>query len=220
MSGSFESALEYQLATVKVLNGKGFGSGIVLDVAQGIIATCAHVVSSLNSGTVGTFLHGEAIPYTVIDRGFEDANDVAILKADLSSMRDTWREIFTLRTSVIVSGEPIMLCGFPYLLGDKNLNPVLTSGIVSTFPMSDQELIIVSALLSPGNSGGPCFDGEGRLLGLAKAQQLIGHVEVLTDRGKELRQIPSNYGFIVPIDAVVALTRDNGITLNAKREGT
>ncbi len=138
--------------------------------AQGMIVACAHVVSASRKGQIETFLHGEPIPYEVIDRGYEDDDDIAILKADLAVLKEKILagDIVT-RTSTIVSGESIMLCGYPYLLGDSNLLPVLTAGIVSTFPMTEEELILVSALLSRGNSGGPCFDGKGRLLGLAKA---------------------------------------------------
>lgn len=206
-----------------MVNGSSFGSGIVLDDADGIIATCSHVVRDSKNGQIQTPYHDKPIDYEVVARGYEDENDVAILRADLSPLRkgeflSRFLKNVEIRTSAISSAEPIMLCGYPSVLGDSNLLPVLTAGIVSRFPETEEEAIVVSALLSAGNSGGPCFDGENRLLGLASATQVIGSVEVLTSQGKQLRAIPTNYGFIVPIKHVITLAKEHGLLSKLKQE--
>ena len=225
MSQPFESAISFQVATLKIVNETGFGSGIILDEDNGIIATCAHVVGNSKSGEVRSYLVPRPIQYEVIERGDEEENDVALLKANLSQLRNgDFLSKFTkdvrIRSSAIGSGEAVMLCGYPDVLTDSshpeeaNQLPVLTWGITSTFPMSEEEQIIVSASILPGNSGGPCFDSAGYLLGLASASSILGALEVIAEGRRFRRVIPAtertnDVKGIPPVSVIWALTTVN-----------
>lgn len=223
----FESAISFQVMTVKVRNGESWGSGIILDDANGIIATCSHVVSAFKTGKIQTYFHPEPIVYEVIDRGYEDENDVALLKADLGPMRSgnfpsNFAKDIRIRpnSNPISSGEAVMLCGYPDIMADYSSDedlvdlPVLTWGITSKFPISDVEDIVVSALISPGNSGGPCFDSAGNLIGLASASKIFGLAELVTGKGKILRPLPANYAYVVPITHVLQMAKKNSLLSN------
>ena len=222
----FESAISFQVMTVKVRNGESWGSGIILDDTNGIIATCSHVVSAFKTGKIQTYFHPEPIAYEVIDRGYEDENDVALLKADLSPMRSgdfpsNFAKDILIRSNSnpIGSGEAVMLCGYPDIMADYSSDenfdlPVLTWGITSKFPISEVEDIVVSALILPGNSGGPCFDSAGHLMGLASASKIFGSAELVTGRGKILRPLPANYAYVVPITHVLQMARKNNLLSN------
>jgi S1-C subfamily serine protease len=221
MGQAFEEATLVQLATVKVSNGEGHGSGIVLN-PDGIIATCSHVVSSLRTGTISSFLHDKEIKYQVIARGYEEENDVALLKADFSEVDKSNLGLIKplgIRTGGVYTGESVMVCGYPSVVDesrpgetDTSLPPV-TSGVVSKISLIEDSRIMISATLYPGNSGGPCFDGENRLLGLASAAHVFGSVEVVSPQGRFLRLIPTNYGLVVPVSFVTMLAKECEVTL-------
>jgi S1-C subfamily serine protease len=58
----------------------------------------------------------------------------------------------------VIDGEPISVIGHP-----QGLRYTLSTGIVSR---KDQDVLQLSAPVSPGNSGGPVFDSHGRLAGI------------------------------------------------------
>lgn len=204
----FGSAFLIQVLTVRVNNGESYGSGVILGAKEGIVATCSHVVRDFGKGGIETPYHDRPIPYEVLWKGYEGEEDIAILRADFPSIGfDKFVSGFVgsmkIRTEEIPSAEPVMICGYPSVLRQDQLMPVLTAGIVSTFPDTTDSSIVVSATLYPGNSGGPCFDSKNRLIGLASAMQPLGTAEVLTQEGRQFRPIPANYGFVVPIRLVV-----------------
>jgi S1-C subfamily serine protease len=96
------------------------------------------------------------------------------------------------RSSAVRVGEPVAVIGSPF--GNENsLEVGVVSGIrrsidslTSSFRLSDA--IQVDAPITHGNSGGPVFDADGRVIGIA--------AQIRTDTGQ-----PEGVGFAVPIDS-------------------
>lgn len=93
-------------------------------------------------------------------------------------------------------GEPIRIFGYPTLSGGYSLT--ITEGIVSSFPGDD--LIITSAKISEGNSGGLAVDRNGCMIGIPSM--------VSSDETESLGVILSMniiYEFIEKFDALSTL---------------
>ena len=96
--------------------------------------------------------------------------DIAILKIEAG--REFSPLVFG-DSAKVAAGSNVYVIGYPGIadLSAKSfLIPTLTSGIVSAVKPSDlgdYEVIQIDAAISGGNSGGPVFDAEGRVIGVA-----------------------------------------------------
>jgi S1-C subfamily serine protease len=90
----------------------------------------------------------------------------------------------------ISEGENVFVIGHP-----EGLRFTLSTGIISR---SDQDILQISAPVSPGNSGGPVYDDRGNLLGI---------VTSMVDRN--LSPNAENLNFVVRADAVLDADRWN-----------
>lgn len=134
----------------KMSKGTAIGAGVVLD-SNGLGLTAAHVVDKATS-IVATFKDGSRVPVDVIVK--DSAKDYAILK--LRGSRFSPARIGVARDLDI--GQDLFVIGSP-----KNLPFSVTRGIVSA--LRDKH-IQTDAALNPGNSGGPVFTIDGRLVGI------------------------------------------------------
>ncbi|GEL96385.1 S1C family serine protease [Cellulomonas composti] len=147
--------------------GGAQGSGVIVDSA-GHIVTNNHVVSGSTSVSV-TLTDGRIFDATVV--GTDPTTDLAVVKlvdppSDLTpaALGDS---------SDVQVGQAVMAVGNP--LGLAN---TVTTGIVSAVdrPVSTQgedssettvtNAIQIDAAVNPGNSGGPLFDAQGRVIGI------------------------------------------------------
>lgn len=147
--------------------GESLGTGIILD-KQGHILTNYHVVEGASSLVVG-LADGNEGEATVV--GKDPANDLAVIKADLPADSLTPAELGD--SANIRVGQPVIAIGNPF-----GLEGTLTSGIISglgrTLPSARsgkplRGLIQTDAAVNPGNSGGPLFDAQGRVIGINTA---------------------------------------------------
>ena len=172
--------------------GQG-GSGWVLDARRGLVVTNFHVVNG-----------GERFQVGVLDQprsarlvAAAPCDDLALLRVDdASGMKQ-----FPLGTQSDVSqGDPVVALGYP---ANASLEDKLTSttGNVSV-PHSSvhvpspeaaalDNVIQTDAALSPGNSGGPLIDRNGRLIGVNTA--------ILTGLGRAPVQ---GQGYAIGVDRV------------------
>lgn len=66
-------------------------------------------------------------------------------------------------------GEPVIAIGNPFALGELDDTPTVTFGVLSAVRLVREDYadsLQVDAAVNPGNSGGPLFDRQGRLLGI------------------------------------------------------
>jgi S1-C subfamily serine protease len=98
-------------------------------------------------------------------------------------------------------GDEISVFGFPTKGGDTL---TLTKGIISGFD-NVEGYYKVSAVLNPGNSGGPVLDSRGRLVGIATA---VAQAKVRCEQPDVCFTAETNLGLVRPINAARAAIRE------------
>jgi len=163
--------IEPSLVTIAVQasNGRGIGSGMVLD-KDGHILTNNHVVAGAGSGgniTVA-FHDGTVAAAKVV--GTSELNDLAVVKVD--GVKDLNPVTFANSTDLEV-GQIVVAAGAPLGLSES-----VTSGIVSNTARpvrsgtnNDAVYLAVQtdAAINPGNSGGPLVNLNGDVVGVNSA---------------------------------------------------
>lgn len=137
---------------------RGQGSGFIIS-ADGLILTNAHVVRGASEVTVKLTDRRE---FRAKVLGADSRTDVAVLKVDAQNL------------PVVVLGDPrqvqvgdaVLAIGAPF-----GFEQTATQGIVSakgrTLPGDAiVPFIQTDAAVNPGNSGGPLFDAQGRVIGI------------------------------------------------------
>ncbi|MCB9983896.1 MAG: DegQ family serine endoprotease [Rhodospirillales bacterium] len=139
------------------------GSGFVIDAKNGYIITNNHVVRDAEEIRV-TFQDDETIPAELI--GTDEKTDIAVLKID-TSKKLTAVEFGN--SDVLRVGDWIVAIGNPFGLGGT-----VTAGIISARqrdinagPYDD--FLQTDASINRGNSGGPMFDLDGKVIGINTA---------------------------------------------------
>jgi serine protease Do len=170
----------------------GFGSGFILS-EDGYIVTNAHVVDNASEITV-------ALPdrrqYTAELVGADPRTDLAVLKinaSDLPTLELGDSDALNVGQWVLAIGTPF---GFDY---------TATQGIVSALSRSLPNenyvpFIQTDVAVNPGNSGGPLFNTEGKVIGV--------NSQIFSRSGGYMGlsfAIPSNV-----VKTVVAQLKDNG----------
>jgi serine protease Do len=158
------------------------GSGFIID-ANGTIVTNNHVVKGARTLSV-TLDDGTVLPAKVI--GTDPRTDIAILKVDsphplpfiqLGNSRD------------VKPGEWVVAMGNPF-----GLSSTVTAGIVSAVSRDIgagpyDQFIQVDAPINQGNSGGPLFTQDGKVIGMNTA--------ILSPTGGSV-----GIGFAIPSDMI------------------
>src|SRR5712671_3572812 len=169
------------------------GTGFIVD-ANGWIVTNFHVAGKADSITV-TLADGRKLPAKMV--GGDEKTDLALIKVE--SDKPLPYVTFADATKVRV-GQPVMAVGNPFGLGGT-----VTTGIVSargrdihSGPFDDY--IQTDAAINRGNSGGPLFDMDGRVIGINTA--------IFSPTGGSI-----GLGFAIPASLaqpVVAQLKDHG----------
>ncbi|MBX9947516.1 MAG: DegQ family serine endoprotease [Reyranella sp.] len=142
--------------------GQAVGTGFIVD-AKGTIVTNYHVVSRADTITV-TMADGTKLPAKLV--GGDDKTDLAVLKVESDKPLPfvTFGDASKVRV-----GQPVMAVGNPFGLGGT-----VTTGIVSARGRDIQsgpfdDYIQTDAAINRGNSGGPLFDMDGKVIGINTA---------------------------------------------------
>jgi S1-C subfamily serine protease len=154
----------------QIIGNIGTGSGFIYG-ADGYIVTCWHVVNG--QSYLDVILHdGTCERATVI--GSDRDSDVAVLKvygvSDLKSLP-------LADSSTLVPGEPIIVVGSPlgifetvvYGIISRTTQMVYVGGVGWV-----SNLIQYDAAQNPGNSGGPVFNRDGQVIGIADSNEAEG----------------------------------------------
>ncbi len=164
------------------------GSGFFV-TSNGYVVTNYHVVENANEITVSTY---DGSTYPALVRGYEEANDIAVLKvsgdftpAELGSSAD-----LQVGDDILVIGNPLGNLSYTFTDGVVSyLNRMITGDTGTTINMFQ-----TNAAINEGNSGGPVYDMNGRVVGIASAKYTASAVEGL--------------GFCIPIDDVRGMISD------------
>ena len=138
--------------------GAGFGSGFIID-AEGYVVTNAHVVEGAEKILISLRDRRE-FEATLI--GADKRTDLALLKIDA----DNLTAVVLGDSDKVVVGQWVLAIGSPF-----GFEYTATQGIVSAVSRSLRgdsyvPFIQTDAAVNPGNSGGPLFDTEGKVIGV------------------------------------------------------
>jgi len=183
--------------TIRGQTGEGIGSGVVY-TSDGYILTNAHVVTLDGAVTSGqsitvTFSSGEAVPATVV--GVDSVRDVAavkVAKTGLHPVNFATPDDVKLAEWAVVIGSPLDF--------RNSVNLGIISGLDRTLDLGSGQppltgLIQIDAPISPGNSGGGCFDINGHFVGMPEVYLPPGST------GAE------NIGFAIPAQVVKTVAK-------------
>jgi serine protease Do len=154
--------------------GQGGGSGVII-TDDGYVVTNFHVTSPAGSGMRVTLSDGvesaRGRVETGVIVGYDAVGDIAVIKLlgtppyPVAERGDSDR---------VKAGDWCMTVGNPFLLA-TNLKPSVSIGLISgnhryQYPsgtlLEYADCLQTDAGVNPGNSGGPLYDIEGRLIGI------------------------------------------------------
>mmetsp|Transcript_3885 Transcript_3885/g.5745 ORF Transcript_3885/g.5745 Transcript_3885/m.5745 type:complete len:634 (+) Transcript_3885:73-1974(+) len=168
-------------------SGTKVGSGLIFDHKKRRILTNAHCVA--NSASLCVQRYGTPLKYEARVLVIGHQADLALITVDDPAF---WEDINTEENDCIFSSLPPLqshatVIGFP--TGGDNLS--ITRGVVSRIEMrnyvnSTLLCIQIDAQIIPGNSGGPAFNDDGKVIGIAF---------------QYLPNLP-NVGFIIPTEVI------------------
>ena len=151
-----------------------------------------------SSGTGGAVNSGKGRPAELITAGREiPGKDVAVIKVAASNMATVQLGDDT----ALSTGDRLFVLGFPgpatfspVLSKESQKEPTLTQGVLSAKKTASEGFTVLQtdAAMTHGNSGGPVFDEQGRVVGVAT----FGSVDPET--GREV----AGLNFAVPVSVV------------------
>lgn len=185
--------------TDTLIEHENISSGIILP--GGLVVTTAHGLDM--AGKI--FINHAASEYSGKIVDLDIGYDLALIKLNRDqALAYSIPEIrFNLRPTL---GMQVFCAGYPVIEGVEDTQPAITSGVVSVLQRSLRRsngqlhtgLIQIDAVATEGNSGGPVFDQEGRILGL-------------TGYTITTRNIWSGATFVIPAEQIVDFMNRNKI---------
>ena len=139
------------------------GSGVIVNAAEGLVLTNAHVVEGAEEISV-TLQDDRTFQAEVV--GADRASDIAVLRIPA----DRLTELKLADSAATEVGDFVVAIGNPFGLGHT-----VTSGIVSALgrsginPDGYEDFIQTDASINPGNSGGALVNLRGELVGVNSA---------------------------------------------------
>lgn len=158
-------------AIVQVQTSQGSGSGFFI-TSQGLVATNAHVIGSLQSATI-IMSDGKALPSSSIY--VDEDRDLALIKVEANGV-----PFLRVSPTLPFQGSDVIAIGTPGahdVTGTFLLPNTVTKGIVSgvrqfsdntvaSVPGRAGDWIQTDATINHGNSGGPLLDRSGMVVGI------------------------------------------------------
>jgi len=164
-------------ATVAVLFGSSAGSGVIVS-EDGLVLTAAHVIRHYDSPKKGS-LEGRPLPFTsgkdvkimLADGTKVDAKTLGINAGEDSGMvkittkgpnNGKWPFAQIGKSSEVQKGQWVVSLGHPN--GPKDGRPPVAR--LGRVKEANKKIISTDCTLVGGDSGGPCFDLNGRVIGI------------------------------------------------------
>lgn len=172
-----QSVVKVEIFTgqVDILTGRpvtSFGSGVIIS-SSGLILTARHLADDLvaSSSALGCVTLTDGTNLAVTKFAIDPNADLALLKVDPNGVQLTAAHFGPMPEV----GDLVWLIGNPC-----RLEFLMTKGVVSKVmePTNVGDTIISDVMLNPGNSGGPLFDRNGRLVGIAQGYVSPGYFSV------------------------------------------
>lgn len=180
-----------------VADEESSGTGFVVS-ADGLLATCAHVVEGAKRLEV--HMQGQVYPATVV--AVDARTDVALIRINVAGLSP----LVMTDSDTVQLAEAVRAVGYPLsdVLGtDVKVTTGTVAGIVND--RTHGKRIQIDAPINPGNSGGPIVNGAGQVVGVASAKLSGSSV--------------TSVGFAAPANQLRALAASKGIQLQAFARG-
>lgn len=129
-----------------------YGSGWLVS-SEGYIVTCGHVVA--DSKRISVYFKGQEIEASLIE--LDPEVDIAILKIEGTNLP----HLLLGDSDLTDIGEWVVSIGYPF-----SLSPFVARGIVGS---KDELGLFLDILTSPGNSGGPLLNLQGKVIGISSS---------------------------------------------------
>ncbi|MBD8079498.1 S1C family serine protease [Cellulosimicrobium arenosum] len=193
--------------------GGAEGSGVIVD-DQGHVVTNNHVVGGATDGTVQVSLSDGRL-FTAKVVGTDPTTDLAVVQ--IQDAPDDLVPATLGDSDAVTVGESVLAVGNPLGLANS-----ATTGIVSAVdrPVSASgetggtsvvtNAIQIDAAVNPGNSGGPLFDAQGRVIGITSS------IATLSSGGGQSGSI--GLGFAIPVNLAKEISQqlvENGTAEHA-----
>lgn len=148
-------------SVVMLQSPNSVGSGIILS-PDGLVLTNSHVIQGGGQTRWQVRLsNGQKLPATVVNPGAGGGNlfrDLALVKIEgVNNL-----PVAKLSTGQPQEGEPVWAIGAPYAKPE-----VVTQGVLKR--LTNDGIILTSAEVHPGNSGGPLLNQQGEVVGINTA---------------------------------------------------
>lgn len=179
--GSLAALMEQDTVLILALQDRGVSMGSGFFIAKDTILTNAHVVGAASQAVFINKKIGQVRNATVLLRTQEQGLDFAVLKTDPMDVTPLKISTQTVERTTKVSawGYPGMVANsdpkfLKLLHGDASSAPevVYTEGTVSVILDRRPPIIVHSATVSQGNSGGPLVNEKGTVVGINTMIQL------------------------------------------------
>ncbi|MDR1856842.1 MAG: serine protease [Desulfovibrio sp.] len=182
--------------------GGGGGTGKVTATGfyvtdNGVLVTCGHV---LRSQKMRVETSQGSIPATILHH--DRTMDIAILQVAARTVPVSLEDGFMAQR-----GDEVTLLGYP-LPSLQGPEMKATFGRVNSLSgvRGDRKFFQLDAAVQPGNSGGPVFDAQGRVMGV-----LLRSLDEEMVRG-QFRSTPQNVNYALKVDLVRKVLYAAGIT--------
>ena len=139
------------------------GSGFFVN-EKGLIATNYHVIED----NTHLIVHPANVPedyyYTAEVVSYDSINDLALLQINNNY---TVTDYLSLASESVKTGETIYVSGYP-----RGIDLTISDGIISNnrHHTDGLDYLLMTAAISPGNSGGPVVNSSGKVVGIATAK--------------------------------------------------
>ena len=154
---------------LNTVSADGLGSGVLIDDEKWYIMTAAHVIQGAEKVKV-VFPSGEDVSATIVS-SIPNA-DVAMIKLDWKPLQTNVKAVEIGNSDNVKIGDEVFVIGAP-----MGLEHSLSRGIISGRHHMDRvsgkgkklEFFQTDAAINTGNSGGPMFNMNGEVIGLASS---------------------------------------------------
>jgi S1-C subfamily serine protease len=190
--------------TPERLQSTATGAGFLV-ARDGLIITSFHVIDGADPQHGITIRFEDNTARTAAVVGEDQDDDLAVLKVPMGGLSGGIRPLELGNSATVRVGDPTLAIGNPF-----GLDRTLTGGIVSalqrriTTPagLTIRNVIQTDAPVTPGSSGGPLIDADGRVIGVTS--------QIVTDDDDDGGD--AGIAFAVPINTVKSLLRPGDIT--------
>lgn len=191
-------------SSVMISDKEGHGSGVA--IGANLVLTAAHVVAESKDFKVKTSA-GETYAARVLWASPD--RDVALMLVDTTGKADLTPSGLACRPTEL--NEPVILVGNALQARWRVANGTVSSSHAPDFPEEAGEVgltnVLVNLAINSGDSGGPVYDANGDILGLADAV-MVQSVKIVTEQGVAdgvEGRTAANIGMIVPSSRICPL---------------